>query len=102
MLLEVHDETELRRALNTDIKVIGINNRNLNNFEVNLDTTYNLLEKLSDRLKDRYIVSESGIYTNEDVKNLYQAGAKAFLVGESLMRQENIKNATFELLQGVI
>ncbi|NQY81022.1 MAG: indole-3-glycerol phosphate synthase TrpC [Candidatus Caenarcaniphilales bacterium] len=102
VLLEVHDETELKRALNTDISVIGINNRNLNNFEVDLKVSLDLLEKYSPLLKSKYVVSESGIYTSDDVKMLYDAGAKGFLVGESLMRQENLKQATFELLQGVV
>lgn len=102
VLLEVHDETELNRALNTDIKVIGINNRNLNTFEVKLEVSLNLLAKYKKDIESKYIISESGIYTSEDVKTLYEVGAKGFLVGESLMRQENLSQATFELMQGIV
>jgi len=101
VLLEVHDAVELRRALNTPSKLIGINNRDLNTFNVNIETTINLIEEFKDRLKDRFIISESGISSAEDIKRLMNYGVKGFLVGESLMRQEDVKAATIELFRGV-
>ena len=83
-------------------KVIGINNRNLNTFEVKLEVSLNLLAKYKKDIESKYIISESGIYTSEDVKTLYEVGVKGFLVGESLMRQENLSQATFELMQGIV
>ncbi len=82
-LVEVHDETELGRALEADADFIGINNRNLATFEVDLKAT----EQLAPKIPDRYtIVSESGIRTIEDIRRVIAAGAHAALIGEALMR----------------
>jgi len=94
-LVEVHDEIELDRALATGAHLIGINNRNLTTFAVSLATT----EKLAVRIpEDRIVVAESGIHTRADVERAARAGAKAILVGESLMRSGDIAAKVKELL----
>lgn len=82
-LVEVHDEVELESALASGAAVIGINNRNLQTFEVTLDTTFRLAPRIP---PGKVIVSESGIATNDDLRLLADAGVYAALVGESLMR----------------
>lgn len=84
VLLEVHDQDEMDRALDTSIPLIGINNRNLRNFEVSLDTTLKLMEQVPD---DRILITESGIHTQADVNKMRDAEIHAFLVGEAFMRQ---------------
>jgi len=81
-LVEVHDESELERALAADAAVIGINNRNLDNFTLDLGTTARLSAKITNKL----IVAESGLHTRADVEQVHRAGASAILVGESLLR----------------
>lgn len=98
VLLEVHNADELKRAINLDFEMIGINNRDLNTFEVSLDTTSKLLSKFKYDLAGRLIVSESGINSRADVLILHNMGVKAFLVGESLLRQEDIRQAVFDLI----
>jgi indole-3-glycerol phosphate synthase len=94
-LVEVHDEAELDRALRLRFKLIGINNRSLATFETDLATT----ERLSARVPDDVLlVSESGIVAHADIKRLQHTGARAFLVGESLMRQADVAGATKRLL----
>jgi indole-3-glycerol phosphate synthase len=95
VLLEVHDEREMETALLTDCGLIGINNRNLRTFETSLSTTERLAKLVP---KDRLIVAESGINTREDVMRLSRAGARAFLIGESLMREPDIGAKLRELL----
>ncbi len=94
-LVEVHSEGELEHALAADAQIIGINNRDLRTFEVDLRTTERLAPQIP---RDRTIVSESGIFTHEDVRRLQDAGAHAILVGESLMRAEDRVTAGRELL----
>ncbi len=94
-LVEVHDEAELERALVLGAGLIGVNNRSLASFETNLGAT----ERLAARIPgDRLAVSESGIATPADIARLSAAGARAFLVGESLMRQADVAAATRALL----
>ena len=85
VLIEVHDKPEMDRAKDLGFSLIGINNRDLKTFKVNLETTINL----SEDLKDKIIVSESGIKTKEDVNKILSSGTKTFLVGESFMRAPN-------------
>jgi indole-3-glycerol phosphate synthase len=94
-LVEVHDEEEARRAVANGCKFIGINNRNLNTFAVDLATTERLRPLLPD---DAVVVAESGVFTREDAQRLRNAGADALLVGESLMRSGNPSTAIAELL----
>lgn len=95
VLLEVHDERELGMALATDCGLIGINNRSLHTFVTDLATTERLARMIP---PDRLIVAESGINCRADVERLQNAGAGAFLVGESLMREEDIGSKLAELL----
>ena len=85
VLIEVHDAAELSIALKLDNPMVGINNRNLHSFEVSLDNTYQLLEKIPD---NRIVITESGIHSREDVATMRQQKVNAFLVGEAFMRSE--------------
>lgn len=91
VLCEVHDEEELNRMLALGVKIIGINNRNLKTFEVTMDTTRKLAERLPADFKERggILVSESGVSTEEDILALKQSNADAFLIGTALMESEN-------------
>jgi indole-3-glycerol phosphate synthase len=95
VLVEVHDERELEIALEINAPVIGINNRNLQTFEVDLATTEKLASKIP---KGHIVVSESGIHSSSDLKRVQAAGAHAVLVGESLMRQPDVETAVRNLL----
>ena len=86
VLVEVHDAAELKRALKLKTPLVGINNRNLQTFEVTLDTTLGLLSSVP---PDRLLVTESGILAREDVQRMREAKVEAFLVGEAFMRAED-------------
>jgi indole-3-glycerol phosphate synthase len=100
-LVEVHDESELERALAAGANLIGVNNRDLKTFKVNLATTERLAAKLfstPDTRPSPLLVAESGIQTRADVQRLQRAGAGAILVGESLMRNGSAEANVRELL----
>jgi indole-3-glycerol phosphate synthase len=85
VLIEVHDRAELARALAVDSRLIGINNRDLRTFNVDLDTTLGMLQQIP---ADRLLVTESGIHSREDVALMRSRGVHAFLVGEAFMRAQ--------------
>lgn len=99
-LVEVHDETELNRALKAGAAIIGINNRDLRTFQVSLQTSIDLIAKAKQHEggTTKVFVAESGIHTPEDVRRLADAGAHAVLVGESLMREKDIGAKVHQLL----
>ncbi len=94
-LVEVHNEAELERALSSQAKIIGINNRDLNTFEVDLATTLMLRPLIP---SDRIVVSESGIRNREDVQRLHQCGVDAILVGEALAAAGDVAAKVKELI----
>ena len=96
VLAEVHDEAELDRALRLGVRMIGINNRNLRTLETDLSTTERLAPEVP---ADRIVVAESGIRRAEDLDRLAAAGARCFLVGETLMREPDVVAATRRLLR---
>ncbi|NLI26285.1 MAG: indole-3-glycerol phosphate synthase TrpC [Acetobacter sp.] len=98
VLVEVHSEEELNRALALDTSLLGINNRDLKALKTDLETTIRLAPLVP---PDRVIVSESGIATPEDIRRLRDVGASGFLIGESLLRQDDPGEAARKLLSGV-
>ncbi|MDB6064958.1 MAG: Indole-3-glycerol phosphate synthase [Pedosphaera sp.] len=100
-LVEVHDEAEMDIALAAGAKVIGVNNRDLKIFKVDLGTTERLAAKLRSASggREKLLVAESGIHTRADVQRLENCGAQAILVGESLMRHKDIQAKVAELLK---
>jgi indole-3-glycerol phosphate synthase len=97
-LVEVHDEVELERAIAAQARLIGVNNRDLTTFKVDLATSEQVANHLRNSGHDALLVAESGIHTHADVARLRACGASAILVGESLMRHGNIAQKVAELL----
>jgi indole-3-glycerol phosphate synthase len=93
-LVEVHDENELQKALESEPSIIGVNNRNLHTFEVTLETSLRLAEGIPDGL---IRVSESGIENRAQIEQLRAAGFHAFLIGEHLMRSGSARDALLQL-----
>lgn len=95
VLIEVHDSEELDRAILLKSPMIGVNNRNLKTFHVTLETTRRLAGRVPE---DRMVVAESGLFTRADLADLAGYGARCFLIGESLMRQDDVRAATEAIL----
>ena len=94
-LVEVHSEQELEKALKTNAEIIGINNRNLRTFKVDINTTFRIMKEMPD---GKIVVSESGIYTRDDIKRLADAGVKAALVGEAILTSGDVSKKIKELI----
>jgi len=97
VLLEVHDRDELDYALEINADIIGINNRNLKTFEVSIDTTINMIKDI--KLNNKYIISESGIKIYEDIKSLQSCDVAGILIGETLIKSDDIEKAISNLLK---
>jgi indole-3-glycerol phosphate synthase len=98
ILLEAHTKNEFIRSVQTDADMLGINNRNLDTLEIDLNTTKNILK---DRKEKRVILSESGIESPKDIKFLHKCGADAFLVGSSIMKSRDIKGYVEKLVLSI-
>lgn len=95
VLIEVHDSTELDRAIQLTSPLMGINNRNLKTMEISLQVGLDMLPRLP---KDRIAIAESGLFTADDLALMAATGARCFLIGESLMRSDDVTSATAALL----
>ncbi len=98
-LIEVHDEKELERALKCNAEIIGINNRNLRSFHVDIQVSERLIPQIP---SGKVIVAESGLKTHEDIIRLKKAGANAVLIGETFLREEDVGKKVKELMQGEV
>jgi indole-3-glycerol phosphate synthase len=95
VLIEVHNQPELEQAFTLKSPLIGINNRDLKTLKTNLETTKQLASLVPE---NKLLVSESGLYSREDLAEMAQVGARCFLIGESLMRQDNVTTAVQDIL----
>ena len=98
ILLDSHYKTEFENALKTDADILGINNRNLDTLELDINNTKKILENHE---KSKIIISESGIETPDDVRFLHNCGADAFLVGSSIMKSDNIQENVSKLVNAI-
>src|SRR3989304_3359576 len=98
ILLESHTGTEFKNSLKTEADILGINNRNLDTLEVDINNTKRILENYE---QSRIVISESGIETPEDIRFLHSCGADAFLVGSSIMKSDNIKERVSQLVNAI-
>ena len=98
VLVEVHTKEEFQNALKTEADIIGINNRNLDTLEINLETTKQILENFQ---KSKIVLSESGIKSTKDIKFLRDCGADAFLIGTSIMKNPDIQNSVSKLVNAI-
>ena len=98
-IIEVHDEEELARAFQFDFGLIGINNRNLKTFTTDIETSIRLRSRVPD---GRHVVAESGLSKSDDLTKLAACGISSYLIGESLMRADDVEAATHSLLSGVV
>ncbi len=96
VIVEVHDEIELKRAINLNVECIGINNRNLKTLKIDLDTFKRLSKKIP---KGIIKICESGLKTNKQLRNFTNMGADGFLIGEYLMASENLMKKTIEIIK---
>ena len=99
VILETHSENEFRYALQSEADMVGINNRDLKTFNVTLDTTRKILENIDP--SDRLVISESGIKSPEDIRSLHQIGVRAFLVGSSIMTEDDVEGKVQELVTSI-
>ena len=99
-ILEVHNEKEMEIALNYKNVLLGINNRNLENFNVSLETTINIYKEFESTLKNKIIISESGFHSNEEIKKVKsETGINNFLIGESLIKSDSITESFQKLVK---
>ena len=98
ILLESYTKEEFQNSLKTDADILGINNRNLDTLKLDINNTKNILESVD---KSKIIISESGIETPEDIRFLHNCGAKAFLVGSSIMKSDNIQDHVKKLVMAI-
>jgi indole-3-glycerol phosphate synthase len=98
ILLESHNKTEFENSLKTKADILGINNRNLDTLEVDINNTKKILENYD---KSRIVISESGIETPDDICFLLNCGANAFLVGSSIMKSDNIQENVSKLVNSI-
>jgi len=94
-LVEIHDERELEKALKAEARIVGINNRDLTTFNVDINTTLRIIKEIP---REKVIVSESGINNNDDVRMLGDAGVHAVLVGESIVTAKDVRGKIKELI----
>ncbi|WP_086269673.1 indole-3-glycerol phosphate synthase TrpC [Campylobacter devanensis] len=94
VLMEIHDEEDLEKALQTNAKLIGINHRNLKTFDMDMELSLKLKELIP---SDRVVVAESGLYSYNQILSLNQNGIRGFLIGEHFMRQDDIYQAVMDI-----
>ena len=100
VILEVHNEKEMEKALKYNDHIIGINNRNLEDFRVSIDTTVRIFKNFENALNNKILISESGFHTNEDIKKIKDnTDINNYLIGESFMKSDSISNCFKKLIK---